>query len=261
MGLNFPNAPTVGQLYPSPPLTGAPVYQWDGQKWVSTTAGNMVRKRFWYSATAGQITFSGADGAGATLSYTPGFVEVAVNGMLLPYTEYTATDGTSITLASGSNVNDVIYVIPTATYAVADTLAKSLNGSDIIDKTAFKNNLGVATGADNAAWINFTPTLTWVSGGAGTASCRYKQIGKTVFILIAISCTTTGIIQTGTIPVTASAAIPGSNSYLVGREQAHTGVIWWGYCQGNQFAAGNYSNVSNMNAGDSVVLTGVYEAA
>lgn len=35
MGLNFPNAPTVGQQWPSPPVAGVPVYQWDGEKWTA----------------------------------------------------------------------------------------------------------------------------------------------------------------------------------------------------------------------------------
>jgi hypothetical protein len=38
--LDFPNAPTVGQKYPQPPVTGVPVYTWDGQKW--TTVGGAV---------------------------------------------------------------------------------------------------------------------------------------------------------------------------------------------------------------------------
>jgi hypothetical protein len=33
--LNFPNAPTVGQLYPIPPVTGQPTYMWDGTDWIS----------------------------------------------------------------------------------------------------------------------------------------------------------------------------------------------------------------------------------
>ena len=35
MGINFPNSPTVGQTYPSPPVAGQPVYQWDGTAWVA----------------------------------------------------------------------------------------------------------------------------------------------------------------------------------------------------------------------------------
>ena len=38
--LDFPNAPTLGQKYPQPAVSGVPVYTWDGQKW--TTAGSDV---------------------------------------------------------------------------------------------------------------------------------------------------------------------------------------------------------------------------
>lgn len=40
MALNFPNAPTVGQLYPSPAVAGVPVYRWDGIAWTSSGAAN-----------------------------------------------------------------------------------------------------------------------------------------------------------------------------------------------------------------------------
>lgn len=33
MGINFPNAPSVGQQWPVPPVAGQPVWQWDGEKW------------------------------------------------------------------------------------------------------------------------------------------------------------------------------------------------------------------------------------
>jgi hypothetical protein len=35
--LDFPNAPTLNQKYPQPPVSGQPVYTWDGEKW--TTIG------------------------------------------------------------------------------------------------------------------------------------------------------------------------------------------------------------------------------
>jgi hypothetical protein len=33
MGLDFPNTPIVGQLFPNPALAGIPVWQWDGSEW------------------------------------------------------------------------------------------------------------------------------------------------------------------------------------------------------------------------------------
>jgi hypothetical protein len=39
MGINFPNTPTVGQLYPQPLVAGLPVYRWDGEKWSTQGTG------------------------------------------------------------------------------------------------------------------------------------------------------------------------------------------------------------------------------
>jgi hypothetical protein len=39
MGLDFPNSPTVGQLFPSPPTAGVPVWKWDGTEWVPVASG------------------------------------------------------------------------------------------------------------------------------------------------------------------------------------------------------------------------------
>lgn len=38
MGINFPNAPTVGQLWPQPATPGVPVWRWDGQAWMTGSA-------------------------------------------------------------------------------------------------------------------------------------------------------------------------------------------------------------------------------
>ena len=53
--------------------------------------------------------FSGADNAGNTLAYSPGKVLVFKQGLLLRSgTDYTATNGTSITLASSAQNSDVV---------------------------------------------------------------------------------------------------------------------------------------------------------
>ena len=39
MAFDFPNAPTVGQKYPAPPVAGVPVYSWDGAKWTASGSG------------------------------------------------------------------------------------------------------------------------------------------------------------------------------------------------------------------------------
>lgn len=38
MSLNFPSAPTLGQIYPVPPVNGVSQYTWDGEKWTVANA-------------------------------------------------------------------------------------------------------------------------------------------------------------------------------------------------------------------------------
>jgi hypothetical protein len=40
MGIDFPNTPSVGAQWPSPPVVGIPTYTWDGEKW--TTVGGAI---------------------------------------------------------------------------------------------------------------------------------------------------------------------------------------------------------------------------
>jgi hypothetical protein len=56
-----------------------------------------------FTATASQTTFS--------VTYTVGYVEVYLNGVLLNGTDYTATSGTSIVLAVGANSGDIVETI------------------------------------------------------------------------------------------------------------------------------------------------------
>jgi hypothetical protein len=45
MGLDFPNSPTIGQTFPSPPQSGVPLWVWDGNQWGP-----------YYSASGGQYS-------------------------------------------------------------------------------------------------------------------------------------------------------------------------------------------------------------
>ena len=86
----------------------------------STTIG--VRQRYMYTATASQTTFSGTDTQNLTLNYTDSnFVDVYLNGVLLKTgTDYTATSGTSVVLASGAVADDIVEIIVYDTFAVAN---------------------------------------------------------------------------------------------------------------------------------------------
>lgn len=110
--------------------------------WVSPSAAvNGTLQREIYTATAGQTVFN--------CDYQVGFVDVYLNGVkLLIGTEFTATNGTSITLASGAAVDDVIEIIGFGAFALSNMLEKSQNGADIVDKAAFRSNVGLGATSD-----------------------------------------------------------------------------------------------------------------
>ena len=72
-----------------------------------TAAGSSVNgtsSRNTYTATAGQTTFAS--------TYDSGFVDVYMNGIkLLAGTDFTATSGTSIVLASGATAGDILDIV------------------------------------------------------------------------------------------------------------------------------------------------------
>ncbi|OKO83377.1 hypothetical protein AC629_22820 [Bradyrhizobium sp. NAS80.1] len=102
-------------------------------------------RKFLYPAKAGQTTFFGADAFGRTLVYTPGFITVVLNGSVLTPNDFTATNGTSVVLARGTNDGDSVYIDCSLAYNPADALSISQNGADILDKTAFRKNIGLAS--------------------------------------------------------------------------------------------------------------------
>jgi hypothetical protein len=72
-----------------------------------------------FTATAGQTVFSAA--------YTPGYLQMYVNGVFLSTTDYTATDGTTITLGVAAGVGDTVDAINvTVTAAGSVTIGKSI---------------------------------------------------------------------------------------------------------------------------------------
>ena len=135
---NDGNALIAGALYWNTP--GATMYAWTGSAWgsISSTAAIF---RFRYTATAGQTSVSGTDDNGVTLSYLAGKEQVYLNGVLLARTsDYTATDGSSITSLAALAVNDIVEIITFTAFDLATA----------IDKTLFdaKGDLLVATSAD-----------------------------------------------------------------------------------------------------------------
>lgn len=134
---------------------------------VTTTAYRTVTE---FTATANQTVFTPA-------SYTAGYINVYRNGVRLGSADYTATNGVSVTLASGCTVNDLVtfesfYVssvlnaIPATTGSVTSTyLAGASVGTAAINPTNMvytnSNTLSVSytTPSNTNAFVAGTYTI------------------------------------------------------------------------------------------------------
>jgi hypothetical protein len=110
----------LGDLYFDTASNTMKVYSSGG--WINAGSSvNGTADRFEYTATAGQTTFSGADSNGNTLSYDAGFLDLYLNGVKLANSDYTASSGNSVVLASGaSNLNDILMVVAFGTFQLAN---------------------------------------------------------------------------------------------------------------------------------------------
>ena len=126
---------------------------------------------FKYTATAGQTTFTGADGGGATLAYDPNSMIVTYNGIILESTsEYTATNGTSVVLATGAEVGSEVNVLAfddVAYSGVMPTTGGTFSGAVTVDG-AFTSK-GIDDNAD-ATTINIDTSENVSLDGAPPAS-------------------------------------------------------------------------------------------
>ena len=98
----------------------------DGVEWVSPT---LLRDESNYVATSGQTTF--------TKLYSVGLLDVYVNGVKLHYSDYTASNGTSIILNEPLFAGDFVDIIAYATYGTVSALDLE---SDTLDSVTSRNN-------------------------------------------------------------------------------------------------------------------------
>ena len=125
---NDGNALVSGALYFNDSANEMRVY--DGANWIAaTSAGNVSLILYEYTATSNQTTFSGSDDNSATLSYTVDNLQVVMNGVILDPSDFTATNGTSVVLASGAATNDLVNIYAFKSFTTADMVSKTNGGT------------------------------------------------------------------------------------------------------------------------------------
>ena len=84
---------------------------------------------FKYVATASQTAFTGADYNGAILAFSGNDVDVYLNGVHLDSTDYTPSNGDTITLATGAAASDELVIRAYRAFTVTDTVGASTGGT------------------------------------------------------------------------------------------------------------------------------------
>ena len=106
-----------GSTAPASGLNDAPsdgtIYGRQDGSWVETPSSGTQVQEVVFIATAGQTLFS--------TTYVVGNIEVFLNGVkLVATTDFTATNGTSITLTEAATLNDVVTIIKYSSITIAN---------------------------------------------------------------------------------------------------------------------------------------------
>lgn len=157
---NDGNALITGALYWN--STSSEMYAWTGSAWgsISSTAAIF---RFRFTAAGGETTESGLDDNGLTLSYLPGKEQVYLNGVLLARTsDYTATNGTSITSLAALAAGDILEVITFTAFDLATSIPNTIFDA--------KGDLIAGVSADTAGKLTVGSNGQYLQADSSTAT-------------------------------------------------------------------------------------------
>ena len=144
------------------------MYAWTGSEWgsISSTA-SIYRYRF--TAAGGETTISGSDDNGLTLSYLPGKEQVYLNGVLLVRTtDYTASNGTSLTSLAALAASDIVEIITFTSFELASAIEETIFDAkgDILVGTAADTVGKLTVGANNTVLVADSSTATGLKWSA-----------------------------------------------------------------------------------------------
>ncbi len=149
--------------------------------WAAITPTGSTYTRTSFTATAGQTTF--------TVTYTVGYIQVYLNGVLLNSTDYTATSGTSVVLSVAAALNDIVETIAYNTTSVGTASTATNLAGGIASQIPYQTGAGatsfIANGTSGQALISGgTSVPAWGTlgiAGGGTNSTATPTAGAVIY--------------------------------------------------------------------------------
>lgn len=139
-----PSSPTTGDLWFDTTANTMKVYGSSGFQNAGSSV-NGTAERSTYTATAGQTSFAA--------TYDAGYVDVYLNGVkLIDGTDFTATSGTAVVLASGAALNDTVDIVAYGTFQLSNF---SINDANDVNTSGITNGQVLAY---NSTTSDFEPT-------------------------------------------------------------------------------------------------------
>ena len=133
--------------------------------------GTGVRQRYYFTATGGETSLSGADDNSNTLAFSDGnYVDVSLNGIaLVAGTDYNTSTANTIAGLSALSASDIVEIVVYDIFTVADTVSAKDGGT-------FSGNVTVNGTMTATSFSGDGSALTGISSNAGA---EYFEVGLT----------------------------------------------------------------------------------
>ena len=151
--------------------------------YIGTQPYSGIRARHTYTATANQTSFSGAGAENVTLTYADElYIDVYQNGVKLSPADYTATSGTTVVLAQGASVSDIVEVVKYDAFSVADTVSAKDGGNFAGAITVSGEQVKIA--GKESMWIPAGAMKPTVSNGCANHASVETTSGRPDMIVL-----------------------------------------------------------------------------
>ena len=158
--------------------TSNQIYAFTGSNWIPLNAQNNLAQitRWQYSTVGGETTLSGLDDNQLSLSYSPGYEYVYLNGILLVRgDDYTATNGTSITGLSPLNAGSIVEILSFKSITIADVYTQSQSDNKYLTQITASAAYLTQSSASNL----YEPNIPYVSASPSVPTAGTLWIDST----------------------------------------------------------------------------------